>query len=291
MAASREACFEPAMAITMITAPKVAITGAGSGLGAAMARCFAAAGFDVAVTDIDQQRADDVLAQLPRAGAGGFSQVLDITQDTHWDALHGRVMREWGGLDVLINNAGVAAAGRCEETSLADWQWLIDVDLLGLVRGCHKFLPLLRAQAERNRKGYIINMASFAGLSAMPGICAYGTAKAGVVAFSEHLRNELADSGIGVSVVCPAFVRTNLLDDFRSPNPAHRDLVQRWMDQSGVSADDVAGAVLQAMRQRRFLVLTHAPTRWAWRLKRWWPKRYDRAVTRLGRRLAPRKAA
>ncbi len=277
--------------MAMDAAPKVAITGAGSGLGAAMARRFSAAGFAVAVTDIDKQRADDVLAQLPRAGAGGFSQVLDITQDAHWDALHGRVLQQWGGLDVLINNAGVAAAGRCEETSMADWRWVVDVDLMGVVRGCHKFLPLLREQAGRNRKGYIINMASFAGMSGMPGLCAYGTAKAAVIAFSEHLRSELADSGIGVSVVCPAFVKTNLLDDFRSPNPAHRDLVQRWMDQSGVSADDVAGAVMQAMEQRRFLVLTHAPTRWAWRLKRWWPERYYRAVTRQGRKLTRRKAA
>lgn len=270
--------------------PKVLITGAGSGLGAAMARRFAAAGYAVAVTDIQQTRADEVVAELHSSGAQGFSQALDITSATDWEAIQQRITQEWGGLDVLINNAGVAAAGRCEESTIADWQWIIDVDLMGVVRGCHKFLPMLRRQAEQGRTGYIINIASFAALSAMPGLSAYGTAKAGVVALSEHLRTELAESGIGVSVVCPAFVKTQLLNDFRSANPAHRELVGRWMDKSGVTADDVAHEVFQAMLQKRFLLLTHSSTRWAWRLKRWWPNHYYRQISqRFG--LARRTAA
>jgi NAD(P)-dependent dehydrogenase (short-subunit alcohol dehydrogenase family) len=243
-----------------------------------MARRFAAAGFDVAVTDKNQRRAKAVLAELIAAGANGFSQALDVTSDAEWDAFHQRVLQEWDGLDVLVNNAGVAAAGRCEETPMTEWKRIIDVDLMGVVRGCHTFLPLFRQQAGGGRKGYIINIASFAGLSAMPGLSAYGTAKAGVVALSEHLRTELADIGIGVSVVCPSFVRTNLMESFTSPDATHRDLLQRWMDKSQVTAEQVAESVLQAMRQRRFLVLTHAVTRWPWRLKRFWPERYYRAV-------------
>lgn len=270
--------------------PKVLITGAGSGLGAAMARRFAAAGYAVAVTDIDVTRADEVLAGLRNSGAQGFSQALDITKDSDWAAAQQRVAQEWGGLDVLINNAGVAAAGRCEESSMADWEWVIEVDLMGVVRGCHRFLPLFRLQAEQGRKAYIINMSSFAGLAAMPGLSAYGTAKAGVVALSEHLLSELADTGIGVSVVCPSFVRTGLLHEFRSPNPAHRELVGRWMDQSGVSADGVADQVFRAMLQKQFLVLTHAQTRWAWMLKRFWPAHYYRQMAQRFS-LTRRKAA
>ncbi len=258
--------------------PKVLITGAGSGLGAAMARRFALAGYAVAVTDIDLARANAVLAGLGGSGSQSFSQALNITKDSDWAAVQQRVEQEWGGLDVLINNAGVAAAGRCEESTMADWEWVVDVDLMGVVRGCHRFLPLFRQQAERGRKGYIINMASFAGLAAMPGLSAYGTAKAAVVALSEHLLTELAGTGIGVSVVCPAFVRTGLLQDFRSPDPAHRELVGRWMDKSGVSADDVADQVFRAMLQKQFLVLTHAQTRWAWMLKRFWPGHYYRQM-------------
>jgi len=270
--------------------PKVLITGAGSGLGAAMARRYAAAGYSVAVTDIDQTRADEVLAGLRSSGAQGFSHKLDITLDSDWAVVQQRVEEEWRGLDVLINNAGVAAAGRCEESSMADWEWIVTVDLMGVVRGCHRFLPLFRRQAEQGRTAYIINIASFAGLAAMPGLSAYGTAKAGVIALSEHLLTELADAGIGVSVVCPAFVRTGLLQDFRSANPSHRELVGRWMDKSGVSADAVAEHVFRAMLRRQFLVLTHPQTRWAWLLKRLWPAHYYRQMARRFS-LARRKAA
>lgn len=263
-----------------MSARTVVITGAGSGLGAAMARRFAAAGYEVAVTDVSAERAEAVLAELTASGAEGFAQKLDITSARDWDAFYDRVMALWGGLDVLINNAGIAAAGTCEESSIEDWQWVIDVDLMGVVRGCHRFLPQFREQALKGRRGYIINVASFAGISAMPGICAYGTAKAGVISLSEHLRGELADCGVGISVVCPAFVRTNLLDSFRGVNPQQRDTVLRWMDKSGVSAEDVANQVYRAMEQRRFLVLTHKQTRWAWLLKRWWPERYYREVAR-----------
>jgi len=264
----------------MSDAPKVAITGAGSGLGAAMAHRFAAEGFEVAVTDISRERADAVLVELEQAGARGFSQVLDVTRIEDWAALEARVQAKWGGLDVLINNAGVAAAGRCEESSLDDWRWVLDIDLMGVVRGCHTFIPVFRRQSEQGRHGYIINIASFAALSGMAGLSAYGTAKAGVYALSEHLRAELNECGVGVSVVCPAFVRTRLMNDARSPDPAYRARVERWMDRSGVTADDVAEMVWKAYCRRQFLVLTHPPTRWAWLLKRWWPERYYRQVAR-----------
>jgi NAD(P)-dependent dehydrogenase (short-subunit alcohol dehydrogenase family) len=284
MNANKAACFE------MKENPKVAITGAGSGLGAAMARRFAAAGYDVAVTDINAQRASDVFDELSRSGFNGFCEVLDTTSEADWTRFHQRVMQQWGGLDVLVNNAGVAAAGCCEETSMQDWQWVMDVDLMGVVRGCHEFLPLFRQQDKNARSAYIINVASFAGMSSMPGLCAYGTAKAAVIALSEHLRTELADTGIGVSVICPAFVKTNLMDDFRSPDPSQRDKVARWMENSGVSAEDVANAVIEAIGKRRFMVLTHGQTRWAYYLKRFWPERYFRQMSKMGTQLRKKAA-
>ena len=266
------------------------ITGAGSGLGAAMARRFAAQGYDVAVTDVDEQRAQEVLREIQSVGGGGFSFKLDITRDADWEALYQELMQRWGGLDVLVNNAGVASAGLCEETTLEDWKWVIDVDLMGVVRGCHCFLPQLRRQAEQGRKGHIVNIASFAALAGMPGITAYGTAKAGVFALSEHLLGELDEAGIGVTVVCPAFVKTRLLESFRCEYPDQKDRVQRWMEHSGVTPDDVARDVLSAIDQKKFLVLTHPSTRWAWMLKRWWPSRYYRQIARQAY-LTRRKAA
>jgi NADP-dependent 3-hydroxy acid dehydrogenase YdfG len=261
--------------------PVAVITGAGCGLGAAMARRLAREGYAVAVTDIDADRAAAVAAELHAAGARGIALKVDVTLQQDWDVLAQRVIAEWGGCNVLINNAGVAVAGRCDETPLADWQWVMDVDLMGVVRGCHRFLPMLREEAARGGPAHIVNLASFAGFSAMPGIAAYGTAKAGVIALSEFLLTELAGSGVGVSVVCPSFVKTNLLDSFRSIDPAWRRRVERWMNQSEVTAEDVADDVLEALRRRRFLVLTHRRSRWALRLKRWWPGRYYRTVSRL----------
>jgi NAD(P)-dependent dehydrogenase (short-subunit alcohol dehydrogenase family) len=163
---------------------------------------------------------------------------------------------------------------------MVDWEWVISVDLMGVVRGCHRFLPLFRRQAGQGRCGYIINMSSFAGLAAMPGLSAYGTAKAGVVALSEHLLTELAETGIGVSVVCPSFVRTRLLQDFRSADPSQREIVGRWMDKSGVTAAQVADRVFMSMLQKKFLVLTHAQTHWPWLMKRITPAWYYRQVAR-----------
>lgn len=271
--------------------PTVLITGAGSGLGAAMARKFAAAGYRVAVCDIDGGRAEQVHAELADLAPGGFSQALDVRETADWDAAYQRVLTEWGSLNVLINNAGVAAAGNCEDTPIEDWRWVIDVDLMGVVLGCHRFLGLLRETAADSQSCHVINVSSFAGLAAMPGMSAYGTAKAAVVAFSEQLRAELHEAGVGVSVVCPAFVRTRLLETMRSQDKLFLDQIENWMHRSTVTAEDVAEQVMAAMERGQFLVLTHPLTRKAWRLKRYLPETYFRKMLRESRRIARRRAA
>jgi NADP-dependent 3-hydroxy acid dehydrogenase YdfG len=259
----------------------IAISGAGSGLGAALAHRYGAAGYRVAVTDQHERRAFRVAAELEAEGFNAWSQALDVTSAQDWDALYQRVLTEWGRLDILVNNAGVAAAGRLEDSSLEDWRWVLDTNLVGVVRGCHRFLPLLREQGS----GHIINMASFAGMMPVPEMSAYATAKAAVVALSEQLRVDLQGSGVGVSVVCPAFVQTRLLETFRAPDERHRKQAERWMERAAVTAEDVAETVFNAVRDRKFLVLTHRETRWAWRLRRWFPERCHRLVVSQTRRL------
>lgn len=257
------------------------ITGSGSGLGEAMARRLAAEGYRVAVCDIDGERANRVHRALDALTPGGMSVKMDVTDPASWDRALDRVESAWGGLQILINNAGVAGAGTGVETSLEDWQWILDVDLMGVVRGCHKLVPLVQQTARHGVAGcHVVNVASFAGLAGMPGISAYGTAKAAVVAFSEQLRAELHGSGVGVTVVCPAFVMTRLTENFRSPNPNTRRWVEQKMAQSGVSADDVAMQTIEAMRAGRFMVLTHSDTRTAWRIKRWFPEFYFRRIVK-----------
>ena len=260
----------------------IAITGAGSGFGAALARHYAEMGWKVAITDIDEARALKTLSTLKRFGDGHFSMMLDVTSAEHWRQLQTTIGDQWGGLEVLVNNAGVAASGNIEDTSMEDWKWILDIDLMGVVRGCHQFAGMMK----RQQSGHIVNISSFAALAGLPSITAYGVAKAGVVALSEALRAEMYPHGVGVTVACPAFVKTGLLDSFRSPHAdKHRDTLDKvgtWMETSGVSADQVAEDIAKAVVDNKFLLLTHGQTRWAWRMKRWLPQRYFKMLVKRG---------
>jgi len=254
----------------------IAITGAGSGFGAALARLYAARGWRVAITDVDEVRARRILAETGGDGGDSFCMQLDVTSSQHWQQLYDTVMERWGGLEVLVNNAGVAAAGDIGETSLEDWAWVLDIDLMGVVRGCRQFAGLMK----RQKAGHVVNISSFAGLAGLPFIAAYGVAKAGVVALSEALRAEMHPYGVGVTVACPAFVKTGLLETFRATRPDAHAKVARWMETSGVSAEQVAGDIAGAIADKRFLLLTHRQTRGPWRMKRWFPETYFKMLAK-----------
>lgn len=251
----------------------VLITGGGSGLGEAMARRFAEGGWAVVVADIDGDRAGAVAAEL---GGSCMALAMDVTDETAWSHARSMVEDRFGRLDVLINNAGVAVGGSLEETSMEDWRWVMEIDLMGVVAGCRTFAPVMRKQGA----GHIINVSSFAGFAGAPQINAYGTAKAGVIAMSEMLRAELADAGVHVSALCPAFVTTRLTETMRAPDESYHRRVKRWMKKSGVKAEDVAETVWKTVEKPRFLLLTHGNTRWLWRFKRWFPELYFRIMMR-----------
>ena len=256
----------------------ILITGAGSGLGEAIARHYAKLGWRLGITDMHLSRAQTVLDSIQAAGGQGFAAELDTTNEDHWQEAKSLVSSNWGGLDILVNNAGVAVAGNMEETPMDDWRWVLDIDLMGVVRGCHHFA----GQFKQQRRGHVVNVASFAAFAGTGDIVAYGTAKAGVVALSESLRMEMAPFGVGVSVVCPAFVKTNLTETMRAPDPRVMKRVDRWMENSGVSAEAVARQLYSAVVSNRFLVLTHGNTRWLWRLKRYLPGIYYRLLLKKG---------
>lgn len=265
--------------------PVALISGAGSGLGAAMASRFAQAGWRVIVTDQHIERAETVASAL--AGTGHAARALDVTESSQWAALSDFVDAEYGRIDLLVNNAGVATGGMLGDTPLADWEWVLEINLMGVVRGCHHFIGRFRKQGF----GHIVNVASWAGLAAAPGIASYGTAKAAVVSFSEMLRAELQPCGVEVSVLCPAFVKTALTESMRAPDDTYAKRVQRWMEHSGISAEDVAETVYRATQKPKFLLLTHPETRWQYRIKRWFPSLYFRMLMRTMRKLMPQKDA
>ncbi|MGH3715901.1 MAG: SDR family NAD(P)-dependent oxidoreductase [Micromonosporaceae bacterium] len=258
---------------------RVLVTGAGSGLGKALAARFAAGGDRVLVTDVDTAAGEAVAAAL-----GQSFLRLDITSDESWEAAREWCEREWGGLDVLVNNAGVGAAGRVERIPMADWDWILEINIKGVVRGCRTFIPGFKAQGS----GHIVNVASLAAIMKLPAMGSYNVTKAGVLALSETLRYELEPYGIGTTVVCPAFFPTNLNDRLRSPDKAAAELSVKLMQSTSLTAEQVASQVYDAVGARRFLVLSRGDAVRAARLKRFLPRLVDAQVRRYWARLRPR---
>jgi NAD(P)-dependent dehydrogenase (short-subunit alcohol dehydrogenase family) len=157
----------------------------------------------------------------------------------------------------------VASGGFFSDLSLEDWDWQLSINLMGVIKGCKAFLPLL----ERSQ-GRIINIASLAALMQAPAMSNYNVAKAGVVALSESLLVELQPQGIDVHVVCPSFFQTNLLDSFRGPDPAMKTQVGKLLDSSPISAADIADYIFAEVAKGSFMILPHEQGRMAWAIKR-----------------------
>jgi NAD(P)-dependent dehydrogenase (short-subunit alcohol dehydrogenase family) len=235
---------------------RVLVTGGASGLGAALVSRFAARGDQVLSADL-------VASEGPTGGDRVVRRRLDVRSEEDWSAARAWVEQEWGGLDVLVNNAGVAGGGRIELCSLDDWQWLFDINLFGVVRGTRAFTPLLKAQGS----GWIVNTASLAGLVHPPGMGSYNAVKAAVVAFSETTAHELAPYGVGCTAVCPSYFRTNLMDSMRGQDADLASNIARLVQKSPITADDVAAAVLEGVDRGDELVLPDEPARTAYALK------------------------
>ncbi len=263
------------------------ITGGGSGLGRELCLQLARRGAALAVADIRLERAEQTLSlanQLPGADvARSFAVHCDVGSESEVNRLAEQVAARWSGLDILVNNAGVAAAGRVEEICEADWQQMLNINLMGAVRGCRAFVPMLRAQGA----GHIVNVASFAGLACAPGMASYNVAKSGVIALSESLRGELAPAGVGVSVACPAFFTSRLLESLEGQQQV-KGHIERLMQRSEVQAADVGRDILEAIESNRFLVISHPDARRGYFMKRLMPERFFRMILKRSGQVANR---
>lgn len=248
----------------------ILITGAASGLGLAMAKKYASEGWAVCIADIQDEEGQEIASQLKQLhGNDCFFQHLDITNEEQWQSLVSVIAERWLGLDALINNAGVASGGAIESLSLKDFQWTVDINLMGAVKGCFFCVPLLKES-----KGTIINVASMAGLIHMARMSAYNVSKAGIVALSETLSIELAPFDINVSVVCPASFPSNLLKTIRSSSDTGVSVAKKMMARSPVSADDIASSVYVDSRKGKHIIIPHFREGILWRIKRYLPGVY-----------------
>jgi len=249
---------------------RVIITGAGSGLGRALALEFAKMQWDIVIAEINDSRARETADQIKNLGAKAIIVHCDVTKPADLDKTVETATKELGGVDIMINNAGVSAGGFMEKISLEDWEWILNINLKSVIYGCRAVIPLFKKQ----QSGYIINVASSAGLVCLPEMCSYNMTKAGVIAISETIRTELSPLGIGVSVVCPTFIKTNLMDQFRSPDLRQRKMAEWFFSKSILSVEAVARCVIKSISRNKMHIIPQIDGKYLWWSKRHFPWLY-----------------
>ena len=247
-------------------AKKVAvITGAASGIGLALAHAAARAGMRVGLADVERGALDEASAAVAARGVETLAVPTDVSSADAVEALAARTIERFGAVHVVCNNAGVAISGPMWTHTLDDWQWLLGVNLWGVIHGVRVFTPIMLQQGE---PAHIVNTASIAGTVCAPGTGIYNVSKFGVVALSETLAVELEMFGapVKVSVLCPGFVNTRILDSARNrpaelassgPPPPGQEAMEPMIRQllaSGQAPDQVAEVVFDAIRNERFYV-------------------------------------
>lgn len=242
----------------------VVITGAGSGLGRAMALAWAREGYKTGITDINMDGARETLDMVRRAGSDGDAMLCDVRSAEDVQAVADHFFETWGEVGILVNNAGVADVGFVGDVPLKNWERTIDTSLWGAIYGCHAFVPRMKAQGA----GHIVNTASAAGLMNMPEMGPYNVVKAGIISLSETLRVELASYSIGVTVLCPSFVRTNLCDTVTSTDEWQTEIVDALFKFAKVTPEEVAESTLNAVKKNRMYVVPQFTPKWGWRIKR-----------------------
>ncbi len=245
------------------------VTGAASGIGRAMAGRFAAAGMQVVMADVEASALNTAEQEMRAQGATVLSVVTDVSKAAEIETLAHKTLETFGGVHIVCNNAGVGSGGLTWSQPLEDWEWVIGVNLWGVIHGVRTFVPIM---LEQKTEGHIVNTASMAGLVSGPFMSVYDVTKHGVVTLSESLHHELSMQGaqVKVSVLCPGFVKTNILDSERN-RPAEFQTPQQELDEAGQAMNaafrqfidhgmppaQVAEKVFAAIQDEKFYILPH----------------------------------
>lgn len=234
------------------------VTGAASGIGEGMAMAFAAAGMDVVIADIETAKAAAVAERVSKLGVRSLAVHCDVSDSDSVSRLADTSFEEFGAVQLLCNNAGVLLMGPQAEMIVKDWNWLFAVNVMGVAHGLEAFLPRMR---EQGGPAHIVNTGSVAGLRGTRGTFIYGATKAAVLAMSEALRQELEDTEIGVSVVLPSDIRSNIVGSQRNrPADAGREhkppFPPELAAKYGLDPMDVGVRVREAVERDEFYVFT-----------------------------------
>lgn len=259
--------------------PRVYLSGGATGLGRALALLLAERQARILIADVNLEEAERTAQDVRERGGEAVVRRCDVTKADEIEAAAQDIEERWGGVDLVVNNAGVAAAGVMGKLALADWQWIVGVNLWGVVHGCHVFAPRLAAQ----KSGFVLNVASAAGFASLPQMSAYNVTKAGVIALSETLYAELGEHGVQVSVLCPTFFHSGLMRTFRSPDDRSRRRAEAFFARSKVTSDDVARAALAGLERGQPHIVPQLDGRFVWAMKRLLPAGYLAALRRFHR--------
>ena len=259
------------------------VTGAGSGIGRATAEALAKEGAQVAVTDVADGPMQETVERIQASGNEAMALRLDVTSQSQMKEILEQLESSIGIPSVLVNNAGIAVGAHFLDTSEESWERIMAINLMGVVHCCRTFIP---AMVESGQPGHVVNIASMLGYTQAQGVSAYCATKFGVLGFSECLRAELPAHDIGVSVICPGFIRTNIIKsgvlELGDENPEERrKSIDAIYEKRNYPPERVAAAILKAIRRNRAVVPV-APEAWlAYYLKRWAPWLVRRVVARI----------
>jgi NAD(P)-dependent dehydrogenase (short-subunit alcohol dehydrogenase family) len=259
---------------------RVVITGAASGLGRSLALALARKGCRIAVVDINTEGAGETLEMVVRNGGSGEIYELDVGVVADFDAMADHFFKSWGGVDLLINNAGVAVGGFVGNIPLEQWEWIIGINFWGMIYGCHCFIPRMKAQGG----GHIMNVASAMGITSLGELAPYNISKAAIISLSETLSIELAPYNIGVTALCPMFFNTNLIDNTRYETEMEYEIANAAFTCARITCDEVAEAALKAVEKGRLYCIPQLSGKVQWIFKRLNPNFYYRLYAFLNRK-------
>lgn len=232
------------------------VTGAGSGIGRATAQALAAVGARVAVSDLNRESAEQTAEAINRTGGEASAFTLDVSRPSQIEQAAAEVEASLGVPSILVNNAGIAVGGDFLDTSAENFERVVSINLMGVVDCCRTFLPRMVASGQ---PGHVVNIASMLGYTATRGVSAYCATKYGVLGFSECLRAEMSDQDIGVSVICPGMINTNIinasvLESSKYDVEEKRKVIDEMYQRRNYPPERVARAIIKAIRKNRGVV-------------------------------------
>jgi len=263
------------------------ITGAASGLGRELAIALAKRGYQILIADINQAGMEKTLDSVRQAGGDGELYTCDVSKPDEVQGMADHAFSNGKRVDLLINNAGVVTVGHIGDIRLEDWQWCVGINFWGMLHGCHSFIPGLKAQGG----GHIINIASSAGLFSLMQMGPYNVTKAAIISLSETLRTELAPHNIGVTVSCPMFFNTHLLDTMRYRDRFQHEFAHSAFEHGRLSAREVAERTVRAFEKNRLYEIPQWTGKMYWILKRLAPSLFYDVMAFAIRRSFGEKAA